>query len=150
MEMIIFIGAQAAGKSSFYKLRFSDTHIRVNLDMLRTRNREQILVTACLKARQPFVVDNTNPTRLDRSRYIRLAKQYDCLISGFYFQSIARECLARNRLRDRSPLRDVPDAAIRNTINRLELPALEEGFDQLRFIRLTSRGFIIEEWQDEV
>ena len=40
------------------------------LDMLRTRNREAILVRACIEARQRFVVDNTNPTQADRARYV--------------------------------------------------------------------------------
>ena len=145
--MIIFIGAQAAGKSSYYKFRYSDSHIRVNLDMLRTRNREQILITACLKARQPFVIDNTNASKLERKRYFRLALEHECLVSGFYFQSKSQECLTRNRLRDRSPLREVPDLAIRNTISRLELPSFEEGFNQLHFVRMIDWQFFVEEWQ---
>ncbi len=63
MEAIIFIGLQASGKSSFYKEKFIDTHIRINLDMLKTRYREKVLFDACLKAKQPLVIDNTNPTR---------------------------------------------------------------------------------------
>ena len=69
MEAIIFIGLQAAGKSSFYRLRFIDSHIRLNLDMLRTRHREQLLFRACLEAKQPVVIDNTNPGKLDREIY---------------------------------------------------------------------------------
>ncbi len=57
MQAIIFIGIQASGKSSFYKEQFFKTHIRINLDMLRTRHREDILLRACLEAKQPFVVD---------------------------------------------------------------------------------------------
>ena len=74
MEIIIFIGIQATGKSEFYKRRFYNTHIRINLDMLKTRNKEKILVEACLEAKQPFVVDNTNPTLADRKKYIDPAK----------------------------------------------------------------------------
>ena len=62
MEAIIFIGLQAAGKSSFYRDRFFNTHIRINLDMLKTRHREQMILQACLTAKQSFVVDNTNPS----------------------------------------------------------------------------------------
>lgn len=62
MEAIIFIGIQGAGKSTFYRHHFFNTHIRINLDMLKTRHREQIFLQACLEAKQPFVVDNTNPT----------------------------------------------------------------------------------------
>ena len=61
MEALIFVGLQASGKSTFYKERFFTTHLRINLDMLRTRHRERLLIGACLEAKQPFVVDNTNP-----------------------------------------------------------------------------------------
>lgn len=61
MEAILFIGIQASGKTTFYKERFFKTHIRVNLDMLKTRHRESLLLKACIEMKQPFVVDNTNP-----------------------------------------------------------------------------------------
>ena len=56
MNMILFIGIQATGKSEFYKRNFYKTHIRINLDMLKTRHRERILIGACLTAKQPFVI----------------------------------------------------------------------------------------------
>src|ERR1700732_3621890 len=68
MEAIIFIGIQGAGKSTFYRERFFDTHVRINLDMLRTRKREEQLLAACLDAGQSFVVDNTNPQASDPAR----------------------------------------------------------------------------------
>ena len=74
MEAILFIGIQAAGKSSFDGDRFASTHIRVSLDLLKTRRREQHLLDECLAAGQRIVIDNTNPTREDRSRYIAAAK----------------------------------------------------------------------------
>ena len=74
MQLIVFIGVQAAGKSTFFKQNFVDTHIRINLDMLKTRHREQILFQACLEAKQPLVIDNTNPTPNDHARYVLPAK----------------------------------------------------------------------------
>ncbi|MDJ0635658.1 MAG: AAA family ATPase [Xenococcaceae cyanobacterium MO_188.B29] len=92
MEAIIFVGLQASGKSSFYREKFIDTHIRINLDMLKTRHREKILFNACLEAKQPFVIDNTNPTIADRSRYIEPAKAKGFKIIGYYFQPNLEEC----------------------------------------------------------
>ncbi len=63
MESILFIGIQATGKSTFFREQFFATHVRINLDMLKTHNRERILLAACLEAKQPFVIDNTNLTR---------------------------------------------------------------------------------------
>lgn len=54
MEAILPIGIQGAGKSSFYRERFFSTHIRINRDMLKTRYREEVLLHACILAKQPF------------------------------------------------------------------------------------------------
>jgi hypothetical protein len=43
MERILFIGIQVMEKSTFYRERFFRTHVRVNLDMLGTRHREEWL-----------------------------------------------------------------------------------------------------------
>ena len=75
MEMVLIIGIQATGKSSFYLERFFRTHIRVNLDMLKTHHREDLLVKACLGGKTPFVVDKMNLTRADRAAYIGLRRQ---------------------------------------------------------------------------
>ena len=101
MEAVIFVGLQGAGKSTFYKERFFATHLRVNLDMLKTRHREKRLVQACVETGQPFVVDNTNPTRAERAVYIRAAKDAGFRVVGYYFQSRVEDCKRRN---DQRPL----------------------------------------------
>ena len=70
MEAVIFTGLQGSGKSSFYKERFFSTHVRISLDLLRTRHRENRLLALCLETQQRFVIDNTNPARADRAKYI--------------------------------------------------------------------------------
>ena len=120
MEAIIFIGIQGSGKSSLYFERFAETHIRISLDMLKTRNRERILLEACIKAKQPLVIDNTNPTRKDREGYIEKLKSNGFRIIGYYFKSSIEECLARNRQRSRKI--NIPEIAIKGTYNKLEIP----------------------------
>lgn len=149
MELILFIGIQATGKSSFYRERFFGTHVRVNLDMLKTRRREALLVTACLAGKTPFVVDNTNLTRKDRARYIAAAKANMFMVRGYFFQSRTTDALARNAAR--AGKARVPDLAIRGASGQLELPSAEEGFASLHFVRLEgSNQFIVEEWKHEV
>jgi predicted kinase len=142
MEAVIFVGVQASGKSSFYKAHFFRTHMRINLDMLRTRRREQILIAACLEARQPFVIDNTNPTAESRAGYIAQIRAAGFGCAGYSFRSSAADCLRRNA--DRAPGERVPDAAIRATHRKLEMPTLAEGFDTLYFVDLASdAGFTV-------
>jgi predicted kinase len=149
MELVIFIGIQATGKSSFYRDRFFRTHIRVNLDMLKTRHREQIIFQACLEGKQSLVIDNTNPTIQDRDRYISIAKEHNFRIIGYYFESKISDCLSRNS--DRQGNDRVPDVALYDTHKKLELPSLAEGFDELYYVKITpNRSFIIQPWQDEI
>jgi predicted kinase len=149
VEAVIFTGVQAAGKSSFYLERFFRTHVRISLDMLKTRHRERLLLAACLEAKQRLVIDNTNPTAGERAPYIAVAKAAGFTAIGYYFQSKVEDCLARNASRPAG--QRVPDKAILGTYNRLEIPRIEEGFDRLLYVRLgEDGGFIVEDWRDEV
>jgi predicted kinase len=149
MEMILFVGIQASGKSTFYRERFLDTHIRINLDMLRTRHRERILIDACLTAKQPFVVDNTNPTKDERGDYIRRAKEHGFHVAGYYFASQVEACKQRNELRGSE--RAVPLVGLLGTYKRLELPDRTEGFQELYHVSFGADGsFCVSEWNDEV
>ncbi len=144
MEIVIFIGIQATGKSSFFKSRFADTHVRINLDMLRTRHRERCLFQACLESSIPCVIDNTNVTKADRSPYVEMAREAGIPIVGYFFKSVLGDALDRNRMR--SGRERIPDLGLRNASTRLELPTLDEGFDNLYFVSLPGQGFCVDEW----
>lgn len=146
MEAVIFIGLQGSGKSTFYREHFFSTHVRISLDMLRTRHRELRLLTACLQTQQPFVIDNTNPTQADRAKYINTCRAANFSVIGYYFQSKADECLARNQQRTVQ----VPDVGVLATAKKLHLPSFEEGFDRLNYVRITASGFVVEEWRSEI
>jgi predicted kinase len=147
MEAIIFIGIQAAGKSTFYKERFFDSHIRINLDMLRTRNRESILLTACIKAKQKFVIDNTNITREQRVKYIEPARAGQFTIIGYYFDTNVAESTARNN--QRSGKACVPTVAIGSSYRKLEKPSLMEGFDRIYQVKIDQHNnFIVEDYHE--
>ena len=145
MEAVIFIGLQGSGKSSFYKDRFFRTHVRISLDLLRTRHREAAFLRTCLDTGQRFVVDKTNPTRAQRAVYIAAAKNARFRIVGYYLRSGVQDCLRRNALRP--PDERVPDKAILGTYKQLELPAVDEGFDELFYVRLEDGRFAIEVWK---
>jgi predicted kinase len=148
MEAVLFIGIPGSGKSSFFKERCFSTHVRISLDLLKTRRREQRFLETCLATRQRFVIDNTNPAAADRAQYIAAAKAERYSVVGYYFRSKVEECLRRNS--ERPDAERVPDVAILSSAARLELPTAEEGFDRLAYVRLEERRFVVEEWHDEV
>jgi predicted ABC-type ATPase len=140
VEAVIFVGVQAAGKTTFYRERFFDTHVRISLDMLKTRPREQALLRACLAARQPFVVDNTNPTAADRARYVAAARAAGFRVAAYFFRAERGEALRRNRERGERGGRTVPIPGLLGTFKRLEEPTLEEGFDQVYEVAAAEGG----------
>ncbi|MDP4093972.1 MAG: AAA family ATPase [Bacillota bacterium] len=141
MEIIIFTGIQASGKSTFYKQNFFRTHVRISLDMLKTRIKEDTLLAACIKAKQSFVVDNTNPTAADRKKYIDMAKDAKCKVIGYYFLTHIESALQRNSKREGKD--NIPMAALRKTYFKLLPPSLEEGFDELYIVNLCEEGSFI-------
>lgn len=146
MEAVILCGIQGSGKSTFCRERLFHSHVRINLDMLQSRHRETLLLTACLNARQSFVVDNTNPTTEERARYITAARAAGFRVVGYYFESEIGDALVRNELRQGN--QRVPERGLRGTFVRLQPPSRKEGFDALFRVRIASLAnqFIVEEW----
>jgi len=145
MKAVIFIGLQASGKSSFFLEKFYATHLRLNLDMLKTRHREAILLNACIDAKQVVVIDNTNPTKKERIKYIKAFKKGQFHITGYYFQSKLDECIMRNS--KRKGKEKIPVVGIKATYNKLELPSFQEGFDELYQVSLVDEVFCVKAWK---
>jgi hypothetical protein len=118
MEAVILSGVQGSGKTTLYRDRFIETHVRVSMDLVRTRAREAALLTLCLQTRMPFVVDNTNPTVADRARYIGPSRDAGFKVIGYLVEGDGRS------------VRVGPVTAAA-TARRFVRPAPEEGFDEL-------------------
>jgi predicted kinase len=129
MEAIVLCGVQGSGKTTLYRDRFLATHVRVSMDLLRTRHREAAFVAVCLETRQPFVVDNTNPTPADRRRYLEPARAAGFRTIGYLVEVDPAEALGRNA--ERAGRTRVPVRGVVGTGRRLLRPTLEEGFDEL-------------------
>ena len=142
MEAIVLIGIPGSGKSSFYKERFYATHLRINRDMLKTRQRERTLVATCFKLKQRFLLDNVNATRAERSELIAEARIARFRVIGYFFQVSTRVAVARNK--DRSGKAQIPLVGIFGAYKRLEPPSREEGFDELFVVTIgADRNFIV-------
>jgi hypothetical protein len=105
---------QGSGKTSFYLQRFFDAHVRISLDVLHTRHREQLLFAACLSAKQSFVVDNTYPRSEQRARYISPA-------IGYFFKTSLEDAIRRNN--QCTGVKKIPTVALVSTFRKLQVPA---------------------------
>lgn len=147
MEMVLFIGIQGAGKSSFYQSRFLNTHVRINRDTLKTPHREKLAIEECLAHRRPFVIDNTNVLRETRAKHIQVAKAAGFRVIGYFFEIEKKKAIERNQQREGKAR--VPIPAIYGTAKRLELPTPDEGFDELYTVTSEDKNeFVVEERRD--
>jgi len=151
MEMVILIGLQASGKSTFFRTRFAATHEHISKDQMRNTkhpgNRQAQLIEEAFQKGLSVVIDNTHPTVEDREPLISLGRLYGAEITGYYFEPLVRQCLERNRLREGKAR--VPDVAIYVTAKKLVRPSYAEGFDKLFYVRITGNStFEIQEWKE--
>ena len=145
--LYLFIGIPASGKSTFYHRVLENKNLDyVSLDVLKTRTREWTAFETALNAQRSVVIDNTNVTKALRARYLAPAKAAGYRTIGLFFQSIVADCLARNEHRE--GMAKVRPQAVHGMSGQLELPSLDEGFDQLFFVRIVDELFEIEPWKE--
>lgn len=129
-ELVIFVGAPASGKSTYYAKNFADTHIRVNLDTLKRRSKEAKLCKFCLDNKLSLVIDNTNPTIKDRKKYIDMF-----IKEGYHIKCIhLRTCYETLIIRNNERQRHVPRRAIKAILKDTEYPTVAERIDEILII----------------
>ena len=144
--LVIMIGIQGSGKSTFYHKYLADSFVRVNLDTVKTRHQENLLISECIKDGKSFAIDNTNPTRADRQRYIPLAQYAGYKVVGYFMESKLKTCIERNN--QRTGTARIPATAIAATSNKLQMPSYNEGFDEIYFVKNDGETMVIEDWRE--
>ena len=148
MEAILFIGVQGSGKSTFYKKEYFNSHLRISLDLLNTRNKESKLLDFCLEFQQRLVIDNTNPTKEERAKYIQKLKQRGFKIIAIYFETTLKTALERNELREGKA--KVAKVGVLATYKKMELPMYKEGFDEIYTINTEEKNPQLKKLQNEI
>lgn len=148
MEVVILIGLQASGKSSFCR-RFEGTHRVISKDLFpharRPQERQMRMIADALGAGISVVVDNTNPCVEDRKPIIEAARAAHASVIGYYLESSVDRSLALNA--SRQGRKRVPDVGILSTAKRFTAPSIQEGFDKLYFVKMAPPdGFTVMEW----
>ena len=144
----MLVGLQGAGKSTFYRQRFAQTHALVSRDLFRNNprpsRRQAALIEEALAAGRPVVVDNTSPTVADRAAIVEVARRFGAPAICYFFAPDVRAAIARNAARQGTDR--VPVVAILATAKRLVPPTHAEGFDRLYVVKAAADGlFQVEE-----
>ncbi len=136
VELIIFIGLQGSGKTTYYHRHFAATHVHVSKDLMKNvrnrDNRQSEMIEDALKVRRPVVVDNTNTTPIARAPLIALARGHGARVIGYVFDVPVKVAVTRNRQREGKAR--VPDVAIYVAAKRFVPPTFEEGFDEIHIV----------------
>lgn len=136
LELVILVGLQASGKSTYYRANLADTHVHVSKDLMpnaRSRDAKQIaIIEEALREGRSVAVDNTNPTPAVRAPLIALGRRHGARLIACYFETNVKDSVSRNRKREGKAR--VPDVAIFTTAKKLVPPAFAEGFDEVRVI----------------
>jgi predicted kinase len=138
VQAVIFSGVQASGKTTFYVERYLATHVRISMDLMRTRHRERRFLETCVQTGQRFVVDNTNPTAADRRPYVEAALQAGYEVLGCEFRASASDALERNGQREKAAR--IPVAGLLGTHRRLERMRHAEGFFRVLVVEIAAEG----------
>ena len=135
-EIVLFVGPPAAGKTFLYTRVFAPTHVHVNQDHLRTRDKCLRVVADTIEAGRSCVVDNTNRDRATRQHYVQLARQLGVKVRCLYFDVDKATCVHNNHYRafaagpgEKRAL--LPPTAIDSWFRDRQVPSAKEGFAEV-------------------
>lgn len=133
LEVVVLVGLQASGKSTFARDRFAASHAIVSKDAFpsaRNKARRQAReIDAALSSSRSVVVDNTNPRIEDRAPVVAAARAAGARAIAYVLEATLDECLERNAKREGRAR--VPDVGLRATAKSLARPTRAEGFDEV-------------------
>ncbi|MFC3454968.1 AAA family ATPase [Amycolatopsis speibonae] len=146
-EVVILIGLQASGKTTFFRREFADTHVHLSKDNFpnakRRQSRQLRMLAEALEDGSSVVVDNTNPSAEEWAPLIEVARRHGARVAAYWFPPDfegSKERNARRKVKTR-----VPDVGLYATLKRLRRPTAEDGFDELHTVGFDGEGgFVVE------
>jgi predicted kinase len=119
-DIILLVGPPASFKSTISEIIFKDYH-RINQDTLKTLPRCLKEYEQVLKENKKVIVDNTNPTKETRQKYITLANKYNKTYSIVFIDIPIDIILNINAYRAIINGRKIPNIAIYTFYKKLQL-----------------------------
>ncbi len=129
-ELVVMVGLQGCGKSTWVRDHLAASHEVVSKDLWpnarRRQERQQRVVAELLSAGRSVVVDNTNPSREDRAALVALARAAGVPVRAVWVDPPFATSVERNLLR--TGRARVPWVGVLATADRFSPPSTDEGF----------------------
>jgi predicted kinase len=136
-ELVVMVGLQGAGKSTWVARHLAGTHVVVSKDHwpnARHREARQRRVVAGLLAEgASVVVDNTDPSPAERAPLVQLAAAAGVPARAVFLDVPLEMCRQRNGAR--AGRARVPEVGLLSTAARLVPPSTGEGFADVVVVR---------------
>ena len=135
-DMLIMIGFPASGKSSVSK-RIKRKNIDcdysiINRDTEKTIEKCEKKCEEEIKNGKSVIIDNTNPSKESRKRFITIAKKYNYKIRAVYMQTTKALSMHNNLYRHyKYNCELIPEIAYNIYNSKFELPVTGEGFTEI-------------------
>ncbi|GAA5911409.1 hypothetical protein JCM8208_005050 [Rhodotorula glutinis] len=163
-EVVVFVGCPGVGKTTFVKTHFAPKgYVHVNQDTLKTRQACLDAVRKALTSSPPksVVVDNTSPSRSVRAEYLDLARSLSLpnvpdagaervRVRCIYFTAPLELAMHNSVYRALHEPVDAGGSGRRREVlplvaflqykSKLEVPRLDEGFDDLKHVHFKFSG----------
>lgn len=139
-EIALFVGSPGAGKSTFFHRYLEPLgYVRVNQDILRSRERCLEAASMALKEGKSVAIDNTNPDQEVRWAWTSLATKHDVPIRCFQFttsKDMARHndvvrALSGSITLNPESRHILPQLAFNTFGSRYQEPKVQEGFTEV-------------------
>ncbi|EFX85136.1 hypothetical protein DAPPUDRAFT_46356 [Daphnia pulex] len=133
-EVILLVGFPGSGKSHFAEQHaLQSSYDVINRDSLGTWQKCAAAVEKCLDAGKSVLIDNTNPDKESRSRFVRLASTRGLPCRCFVMNTTMTHALHNNKFRELTDAKHVPVSRMIFNVHKSKYqePSLDEGFSQI-------------------
>jgi len=141
-EMVVMVGMPASGKSSFSKKYLvSQGYEWVNRDTLKTPEKCLKVAGTALENGKCVVIDNTNPDKASRAKYISLARKHNVPCRCFVMTTprvLAEHLNAYRVTLSGGKTHLIPGVAYNVFEGKFEEPKTNEGFEEIMKINFTA------------
>jgi len=147
-HLVVMVGSPASGKSFYSRELEKKGFLRINKDEMKVDKILQKEFNTGLKEGRNIVIDNTNPTKESRAKWINVAKEasYNITIVWMNFPMPVVEYLDNYRVYiNKNQDTHVPAVAMRVYYKKLEEPTQQEC-DNLLEIKTINRDEMLSVW----